>query len=134
MSKAIDSIAYGTANLIWLIFGGLLLALSYFFEGLLFCITIIGIPFGIQLFKIGLYILHPFGYSIEDGDGIGSGCLGLIFNVIWILIGGIWLALAHLLIGLLFCITVIGIPIGVKHLQTAWLALVPFGKVIEKDY
>lgn len=133
MKISIDGFANGTANLIWAIFGGLVLALCYWFAGIIFSITIIGIPFGVQLFKLGNMMIHPFGYSIEDGESIGGGCVSSILNLIWILCGGIELALLHLGLGLIFCVTIIGIPFGLKHFQLVWLALVPFGKSIEAD-
>ncbi len=133
MKMTIDGIANGTANLIWFFLGGLVLALCYWFAALVYCITIIGIPFGIQLFKLGNMMIHPFGYSVEDGEGIGEGCLSLVLNIVWIFCGGLELALIHLCAGLLFCITIVGIPFGVKHFQIAWLALLPFGKSIEAD-
>lgn len=133
MNFDIDGIANGTANLIWAICGGIVFALCYWLAALIYCVTIIGIPFGVQLFKLGNMMIHPFGYSIESGEGIGEGCISLLLNVIWIIFGGIELALIHLCIGILFCITIVGIPFGLKHFQLAWLALVPFGKSIEKD-
>lgn len=129
MELNIEGVANGTANILWLIFGGLILALAYFLTALIYCITIIGIPAGVQLFKIGRMMLHPFGYSIRDVGGIGSGCL----NIIWIIFGGLELALTHILLGLVFCITIIGIGFGVAHFRLALLALLPFGKSIEKD-
>lgn len=133
MKFSIDGVANGTANLIWLIFGGLVLALTYWFFAIVYCITIVGIPFGVQLFKLGNMMFHPFGYSIETGDSIGGGCVSALLNIIWIFCGGIELAFFHLCLGLLFCVTIVGIVFGVKHFQLAWLALVPFGKSIEKD-
>lgn len=129
MKLSIEGFANGTANIIWLIFGGLILGLCYWFTAIVYCITIIGIPFGIQLFKIGSMMFHPFGYEIFSEGGVGSGCL----NIIWIIFGGLELALSHLLLGLLFCITIIGIPFGLMHFRLAWLALVPFGKKIVKE-
>ncbi|MCP9612636.1 YccF domain-containing protein [Coprobacter tertius] len=116
-------------NIIWLIFGGLLLALEYFVAGIILCITIIGIPFGFQVFKIGLLALFPFGQKtvVESGK---SGCLYTIMNIIWILIGGIWIALTHLALGLLFCITIIGIPFGMQHFKLMAVAFTPFGRTI----
>ena len=133
MKMTIDSVANGTANLIWAIFGGLVFAICYWFAAIVYSITIIGIPFGVQLFKLGNMMIHPFGYSIEDSEGIGSGCISLLLNIIWIFCGGIELCLLHLCCGLLFCITIVGIPFGLKHFQIAWLALFPFGKSIEAD-
>lgn len=129
----IDGIANGTANLIWFFFGGCVLAICYWLAAIIYCLSIIGIPFGVQLFKLGNMMIHPFGYSVEDGEGIGEGCLSFVLNIIWIFCGGLELALIHLGLGLLFCVTIVGIPFGVKHFQIAWLALLPFGKSIEAD-
>lgn len=116
-------------NLLWLVLGGLIVALYYYFMGLLFCITIIGIPFGVQLFKIGTFALWPFGHEVTSGPN-DSGCLAIIMNVIWIIFGGVEIALTHLTFGVICCITIIGIPFGLQHFKMALLALVPFGKTI----
>ncbi len=116
-------------NLLWLVLGGLIVALYYYFMGLLFCVTIIGIPFGVQLFKIGTFALWPFGHEVIPGPN-DSGCLAIIMNVIWIIFGGVEIALTHLTFGVICCITIIGIPFGLQHFKMALLALVPFGKTI----
>ncbi|MEN9685974.1 MAG: hypothetical protein RLZZ28_1760 [Bacteroidota bacterium] len=116
-------------NLIWLVFGGLLSALGYFIGGLLLCITIVGIPFGIQCIKIGGFVLWPFGGRIVTHDRSG-GCLYVLFNILWICTGGIGIAISHLVFGVLLCITIIGIPFGKQHIKLASLALAPFGKDI----
>ncbi|GHV14242.1 hypothetical protein FACS1894179_02570 [Bacteroidia bacterium] len=117
-------------NIIWVIFGGFMIALEYFIAGFLMLIIIIGIPFGIQAFKLGIFALWPFGSKVVD-DKSSIGCLSLFFNIIWIIIGGFWIALTHLFWGILFCITIIGIPFGKQHFKLVHLALVPFGKKIE---
>ncbi|MGX8713908.1 MAG: YccF domain-containing protein [bacterium] len=129
MKLSINNIANGAANLIWAICGGLVLAIFYWFYAFVCCVTIIGIPFGVQLFKLGYLMIHPFGYCIDGEGGLASGCM----NIIWIIWGGLALALAHVCFGLLFCITIVGIPFGLMHFRFAWFALVPFGKTIEKD-
>lgn len=116
-------------NVIWLLFGGIFVALEYFVSGFLMCLTIIGIPFGFQVFKLGALALFPFGRTTVVSDS-SSGCLSAIMNVIWILIGGIWISLSHLLFGLFFCITIIGIPFGLQHFKLMTLALTPFGREI----
>ncbi len=116
-------------NLLWLVLGGLIVALYYYLMGLFFCITIIGIPFGVQLFKIGTFALWPFGHEVIPGPN-DSGCLAIIMNVIWIIFGGVEIALTHLTFGVICCITIIGIPFGLQHFKMALLALVPFGKKI----
>jgi len=116
-------------NILWMVLGGLLVALYYWVVGLLTCLTIIGIPFGIQLIKIGTFALWPFGHDVQPGPN-DSGCLAIVMNVIWILIGGIEIALLHLGFGVFCCLTIIGIPFGLQHFKMALLALVPFGKKI----
>ena len=116
-------------NIIWLLFGGLLVAVIYWLVGLLMCITIIGIPFGIQLFKLGGYALWPFGHELVDKPG-EPGCLSIMMNLIWILLGWWEIAAIHLVCGLILCITVIGIPWGLQHFKMALSAIFPFGKEI----
>lgn len=116
-------------NIIWLIFGGLAAALGYFVSGLLFCITIIGIPFGIQCMKIGLFTLMPFGREVRDGAG-STGCLSTLFNIIWVFTGGLWVAICHFFFGVLLTITVIGAPWGRQHFKLMSLTFAPFGKEI----
>ena len=114
-------------NIIWIVFGGLIAAILWFVAGLICCITFIGIPFGIQCFKIASFVFSPFGRDVEiRGFGIGS----LIGNIIWILLLGWELCLYHLIAGLLLCITIIGIPFGKQHFKLARLSLVPFGSKI----
>ena len=116
-------------NILWLILGGLIIALYYFLMGLLFCITIIGAPFGVQLFKMGVVALWPFGHEAGSATNDG-GCLAILMNVLWILFGGIEIALLHVSFGIFCCITIVGIPFGLQHFKMAVLAVVPFGKKI----
>ena len=116
-------------NIIWLLFGGIIIALEYFIASLLLMVTIIGIPFGIQIFKLGILALWPFGSEVREVEG-GSGCLSTIMNLLWIFIGGIWISFSHVIFGLLFFITIIGIPFGKQHFKLAGLALTPFGREI----
>lgn len=116
-------------NILWLILGGLIVAVYYWIVGLLTCITIIGIPFGVQLIKLGNFALWPFGHEVQSGPN-DSGCLSILMNVIWILVGGIEIALLHLSFGVFCCLTIVGIPFGLQHFKMALLALVPFGKTI----
>lgn len=118
-------------NLLWIILGGLFVSLYYAIMGLAFCITIIGIPFGIQLFKLAGFALCPFGRQVVPGANDG-GCLSILMNIIWIIFGGIEIALAHVTLGIFFCLTIIGIPFGVQSFKMALLALTPFGKEIVK--
>lgn len=117
-------------NILWFVLGGFLTALYYWIVGLLLCITIVGIPFGIQLMKIGVFALCPFGHEVVQGPNDG-GCLSILMNVVWILVGGIEIALMHLAFGLFCCITIIGIPFGIQHFKMTVLALMPFGKEIQ---
>ncbi|MDR1646216.1 MAG: YccF domain-containing protein [Tannerellaceae bacterium] len=116
-------------NIIWLLFGGIIIALEYLLAGFLLIITIVGIPFGLQALKLSLLALSPFGSKVTD-NGSSTGCLSVLMNILWILIGGIWISLTHLGFGLLLCITIIGIPFGIQHFKMAGLALTPFGKNI----
>lgn len=116
-------------NIIWLVFGGFFMALEYLVSGFLLCCTIIGIPFGLQGFKIGLVALLPFSQTTVVEEGSRS-CLEIIMNVIWFFIGGIWIALSHLGWGLLFCITIVGIPFGIQHFKLMRVALFPFGRTV----
>lgn len=114
-------------NVLWLLFGGFLIAIEYLISSLILMITIIGIPFGLQTLKLGLVALWPFGKEMVSTPSDG-GCLSLIMNILWIFCGGIWIALTHLVTGAILCITVIGIPFGLQHFKMAGLALTPFGK------
>ena len=113
-------------NIIWVLFGGFFVALEYFVSSIGLFITIIGIPFGIQTLKLGVLALWPLGSQAVDIPQ-RSGCLSFLMNVIWFFIGGIWIFLSHLLFGVIFCITIIGIPFGIQHFKLARLAITPFG-------
>lgn len=116
-------------NLIWLICGGLLTALGYIIGGFVLCITIVGIPFGLQCFKIAGLELAPFGRRIVPNSN-SMGCLSLICNIIWLLCGGLYTALVHLVFAAILAITIIGIPFARQHLKLMELSLMPFGKTI----
>ncbi len=116
-------------NLIWLIFGGLIIAIEYFIGSLVLMITIIGIPFGIQTLKMASLSLWPFGRDTVVHTR-ASGCLYVIMNVIWLLAGGLWIAATHAIFGVLLCITIIGIPFGLQHFKLTAIALSPFGRDI----
>ncbi|WP_044264817.1 YccF domain-containing protein [Bacteroides timonensis] len=119
-------------NFLWLIFGGIFTAFEYLIASLLMMITIIGIPFGMQTLKLAALALWPFGKTVRSGERSG-GCLYILMNVLWILLGGIWICLSHLAFGVVLCITIIGIPFGLQHFKLAGLALTPFGKDIVSD-
>jgi uncharacterized membrane protein YccF (DUF307 family) len=116
-------------NVLWLVLAGLWMAIGYVVAGIVQCITIIGIPFGIQSFKLAGYALWPFGRLVLqrlDRDPALS-CVG---NVVWLVLSGFWLALGHLVTGVLLCLTIIGIPFGIASFKLAGLSLAPFGKVV----
>ena len=114
-------------NILWLIFGGLLAGLGYILGGLLLCITIIGIPFGLQSIKIGVATFTPFGKEIVEGENANSP-LRVIFNIIWIILFGWEIASAHLVSAFILGITIIGIPFALQHIKLIPLALLPFGR------
>jgi uncharacterized membrane protein YccF (DUF307 family) len=116
-------------NLIWLLFGGIIIAIEYFVSSLLLMITIIGIPFGLQTLKLGILALWPFGYTTRQ-TGSDSGCLTVLMNVLWLLTGGICIVLTHLALGILLTITLVGIPFGRQHFKLVALALSPFGREV----
>jgi len=117
-------------NVIWLIFGGLWLALGYFLAGIVCCLLIITIPFGIASFRIGLYALWPFGRTIVDRSPRGAGLFTSVGNVIWILVAGIWIAIGHVLTAIPMFVSIIGIPLGIANLKLIPVSLMPLGKVI----
>ena len=119
-------------NLLWLLFGGLATGIGWWVAGLLAAITIIGVPFAIAAFRIGAFSFWPFGREVVDRPERDEArkLLILLGNVVWILLGGIWLALAHLFFALLLAITIIGIPFALQHLKLAQLSLTPYGKMI----
>ena len=116
-------------NILWLLFGGVETAIEYFLSGVAMMVTIIGIPFGLQAFKLGVLCLWPFGSVVREKQQT-NGCLNTIMNLIWFLIGGIWIWLTHVFFGVLLYITIIGIPFGKQHFKLANIALSPFGKDI----
>jgi len=116
-------------NIIWLIFGGIIIAIEYFIGSIFLMLTIIGIPFGIQTLKMASLALWPFGRDTRVHER-ASGCLYILMNVLWLITGGLWIALTHLVIGALLCITIIGIPFGLQHFKLTAIALSPFGRDI----
>jgi uncharacterized membrane protein YccF (DUF307 family) len=113
-------------NIIWLILGGFIVAIAYVLGAVLLCITIVGIPFGIQCFKLAGLAVAPFGREIREKEP-PSGCLAVVMNIIWIILPGLELAIFHLIMALLFAITIIGLPLASQHLKMTRLALLPFG-------
>lgn len=117
-------------NIIWIIFGGLIIAVEYLVSSVAMMLTIIGIPFGLQTIKLSLLALLPFGTSVEPTSPSSGGCLNSILNFIWWFVGGIPIALTHLLWGVVFCITIVGVPFGMQHFKLMRLAMFPFGKTL----
>jgi uncharacterized membrane protein YccF (DUF307 family) len=116
-------------NLIWLIFGGLILALGYAVVAVVMFILIITIPLGVQAVKLGIYALWPFGRMLVPSP-TRHAAVSVIGNILWFILAGWWLALGHLFTGILLCLTIIGIPLGIANFRIAGAALVPFGKDI----
>ncbi len=116
-------------NVIWLIFGGIWLALGYVLAGVICCLLIVTIPFGIASFRIAAYAIWPFGRTIVDRGGRASTLSG-IGNVIWIIVAGIWLAIGHVLTAIPMFLSIIGIPLGIANLKMIPVSLTPLGKEI----
>ncbi len=123
-------------NILWIVFGGLGMAVGWLIAAVVMAITIIGLPWARAAFNIAAYTLLPFGQRAVDrevvtgrGD-IGTGVFGLLGNIIWLVLAGWWLAIGHLLAALALAITIVGIPFAWAHLKLAGIALWPIGKVI----
>ena len=116
-------------NIIWLVLAGFWLALGYCIAGVLMAITIIGLPFAKQALKLAGYAIWPFGRTLVPASTRHKG-LSVVGNILWFILAGWWLALEHLIVGILLCITIIGIPLGVGAFKMAGAALVPFGKEV----
>lgn len=117
-------------NIIWLLFGGLMAALGYVVGGFVLCITIVGIPWGMQCFKIAGLILWPFGKKVVPRSKGGAGCLSLFCNIVWLLSGGLYTAFVHLIWAAILFITIIGIPFARQHLKLVELSLMPFSRQV----
>lgn len=113
-------------NLVFFILGGFIIFFGYVLGGIVLCLTIIGIPFGIQCFKLAGGVLAPFGRDVREKEPPG-GCVAIVMNVIWIILPGLELAIMHLILAAFFAITIIGLPIAAQHIKLVKLALVPFG-------
>lgn len=114
-------------NILWLIFGGLLSGLGYILGGFGLCLTIVGIPFGIQSIKLGFAVFAPFGKEVVELEDANS-VLRLVFNVLWLVLFGWGIALAHIVSAAVLAVTVIGIPFAFQHLKLVPLSLLPFGR------
>jgi uncharacterized membrane protein YccF (DUF307 family) len=123
-------------NVLWIVFGGLEMAIGWFIAGVIMAITIIGLPWARAAFNIGVYTLLPFGQTAMSRaeytgtEDVGTGLLGFIGNLIWLVLAGWWLALGHLIAAVLLAITLVGIPFAWAHLKLAGIALWPIGKII----
>jgi uncharacterized membrane protein YccF (DUF307 family) len=119
-------------NILWVVLGGgLPLFLGYLVAGAVLAITVVGFPFAVATWRLGGYALLPFNARVEDRkESLGSGCLGMVFNILWLVVFGWGFALAHLGSALVCAVTIIGIPFAVAHLKLAMLAFWPFGKEI----
>jgi len=115
-------------NIIWLLLCGIWMAIGYVIAGVICCILIITIPFGIASFRIANYALWPFGRTIVRRSGAGAA--SALGNVIWVIVAGVWLAIGHILTGVLLCLTIIGIPLGVANFKMVPISLVPLGREI----
>jgi uncharacterized membrane protein YccF (DUF307 family) len=120
-------------NIIWLVFGGFIIVLGYLLGAILLCLTIIGIPFGVQCFKLAGLALAPFGREIREKEPPG-GAIAVLMNILWIILPGLELAVMHLFLALAFAITIIGLPIAAQHLKMTRLALLPFGFEVRERY
>jgi len=117
-------------NLLWIVLGGFLVFILYLIGGLVLCLTIVGIPFGVQLFKLSVLGLMPFGREVNT-EGSASDLLSIVMNVLWWIFGGVEVALVHLVLALILAITIVGLPFARQHIKLLKLALVPFGARIE---
>ena len=121
------------ANIVWWICGGFVAALGYFMGSFFLALSIIGIPFAMQTYKLGLLCLLPFGSRVIY-TGSPTGCLRIVMNLIWFFGGGSWAWFMHFLFGLSLCVSIVGIPWGKQHFKMAGLALAPFGKDVEFEH
>ncbi len=123
-------------NILWFIFGGFAAGLAWVLAGLILAITIVGLPWAGAAFRIAGFTFAPFGRQVIDRQAItgrgdlGTGSLGFLLNVVWLLLGGWYIALVHIVIGVAQCITIIGIPFGLQHFKLAIIALAPVGKAV----
>lgn len=115
-------------NVLWLVLSGFWLALGYAVAGIIMCLLIITIPFGIASFRLAAYVLWPFGRTVVRRPDAGAA--STVGNVLWFLLVGLWMAIAHLILGFLLCLTIVGIPLGLGNFKLAAVAVAPLGKEI----
>ena len=119
-------------NILWIILGGLFVFLGYFTAGIALCFTIVGIPWGIQCFKLSILALFPFGSEVTTRFPYSTPTSGIniLLNTVWLVFGGVWVVLNHLVWGFLLCISIIGLPFGIQHFKLMKLSFTPFGRDI----
>ncbi|MEP1742944.1 MAG: YccF domain-containing protein [Kangiellaceae bacterium] len=119
-------------NILWIILGGLFVFLGYFTAGIALCCTIVGIPWGIQCFKLSILALFPFGSEVTTRFPYSAPTSGIniLLNIVWLVFGGVWVVLNHLVWGFLLCISIIGLPFGIQHFKLMKLSFTPFGRDI----
>jgi uncharacterized membrane protein YccF (DUF307 family) len=115
-------------NILWFVLAGLWLAMGYVVAGLVMCVLIITIPFGIAAFRLAVFVVWPFGRTVVRRPDAGAG--SAVGNVLWFLLAGLWLAIAHVVTGVVLCVTIIGIPFGIANFKLAAVAIAPLGKEI----
>ena len=115
-------------NLIWLVLSGFWLALAYALAGVVMCVLVVTIPFGVASFRLASYVLWPFGRTVIRRPGAGTA--SMVGNVLWFLFAGVWIAVAHIFLGLILCLTIVGIPLGLGNFKLAAVAMAPLGKEI----
>ena len=115
-------------NLLWLVFSGFWLAIGYVLAGVVLCLLIVTIPFGVACFRLAAFVLWPFGRAVVPNPQAGAP--SMVANVLWFVLAGLWMALAHLVLGVVLCLTIIGIPLGLGNFKLAAVAIAPLGKEI----
>jgi uncharacterized membrane protein YccF (DUF307 family) len=115
-------------NVLWFVLSGLWLAIGYAVAGLVLCILIITIPFGLACFRLAAFVLWPFGRAVVRKPDAGAP--SAVANVLWFILAGLWMAIAHIMLGIVLCITIIGIPLGLGNFKLAAVAIAPLGKEI----
>jgi uncharacterized membrane protein YccF (DUF307 family) len=117
-------------NILWIVFGGLVASLLYLLGGVVLCLTVVGIPFGLQCFRMAGSVLAPFGKEVTSVPSEG-GVMGMLFNLLWIFLFGWGIAVSHLVSALICGLTIIGIPFAIQHVKLVVVALLPFGHKLQ---
>lgn len=120
-------------NILWIVFGGFLISLEYFVVGITLCCTIVGIPFGVQAIKLGVFAMLPFGHRAITVDMDDEYWLVSLMTLIWVIIGGVWIAITHVALGIILCVTIIGIPFGIQHFKLIPMTFSPFWRNIVRS-